>query len=79
MRLGNVTFMAIAMGLIWGGIWMVLTSLMMMLVTGHLLVANVNGLETGSLRMGNGLNLLPIVRKTQQKVVQALYCLAEAL
>ena len=41
MRLGNVTFMAIAMGLIWGGIWMVLTSLMMMLVTGLIVVPNI--------------------------------------
>jgi multiple sugar transport system permease protein len=43
MRLGNVTFMAIAMGLIWGGIWMFLTSLMMMLVTGLIVVPN-NGI-----------------------------------
>ena len=38
MRLGNVTFIAVVIGLIWGGIWMVLTSLMMMLVTGLIVV-----------------------------------------
>lgn len=41
MRLGNVTFIAVVIGLIWGGIWMVLTSLMMMLVTGLIVVPNI--------------------------------------
>ena len=41
MRLGNVTFIAVVIGFIWGGIWMVLTSLMMMLVTGLIVVPNI--------------------------------------
>ncbi|MDC1135245.1 carbohydrate ABC transporter permease [Alphaproteobacteria bacterium] len=41
MRLGNVTFIAVVIGLIWGGIWMVSTSLMMMLVTGLIVVPNI--------------------------------------
>ena len=41
MRLGNVTFIAVVIGLIWGGIWMVLNSLMMMLVTGLIVLPNI--------------------------------------
>ncbi|NKC14290.1 MAG: ABC transporter permease subunit [Gammaproteobacteria bacterium] len=41
MRLGSVTLLAALFGLIWGGVWMVLTSLLMMLVTGMIVVPTI--------------------------------------
>ena len=54
MRLGNITYIAAAIGLIWGGVWMVLTSLLMMLVTGLIVVPNIGiaALVGGGLAMG---------------------------
>ena len=54
MRLGNVTYIATAIGLIWGGVWMVLTSLLMMLVTGLIVVPNIGiaALVGGGLALG---------------------------
>ena len=56
MRFGSVTFLAMIFGILWGGVWMVVTSLMLMLITGLIVVPSI-GLAS-LVGLGSGLAII---------------------
>ena len=66
MRWGNVTFIAALFGLIWGSVWMVLTSLMTMLVTGVVMVPAIGAAAISGFILGIGYVAWPVARRTRQ-------------
>ena len=56
MRFGSVTVLAMIFGILWGGVWMVVTSLMLMLITGLIVIPTI-GLAS-LVGLGGGLVIL---------------------
>ena len=70
MRWGNVTIIAGLFGLIWGAVWMVLTSLMTMLVTGVTMVPAVGASAMAGAAIGLGFILMsPALRHRHMLVI----------
>ena len=59
MRFGNVSFLAALFGLIWGGVWMICTSLLIMLITGVVMVPAVGQATIAGAVVGVLLVILP--------------------
>ena len=59
MKLGNITCLAALFGLIWGGVWMMLTALLTMLVTGVVMVPAIGAAALTALIIGIALILIP--------------------
>lgn len=70
MRLGNVTYLAALFGFIWGAVWMVLVSLLMMLISGVTLVPSVT--MAGLTGAASALILISILPEQRGKQRQAL-------
>ena len=60
MRFGNVSFLAALFGLIWGGVWMICTSLLIMLITGVVMVPAIGQAAIAGAVVGVLLVLLPL-------------------
>ena len=60
MRFGNVSFLAALFGLIWGGVWMICTSLLIMLITGVVMVPATGQAAIAGAVVGVLLVLLPL-------------------
>jgi len=59
MRFGNVSFIAALFGLIWGGVWMICTSLLIMLITGVVMVPAIGQATIAGAVVGVLLVILP--------------------
>ena len=70
MRLGNVTYLAALFGFIWGAVWMVLVSLLMMLISGVTLVPSVT--MAGLTGAASALILISILPEQRGRPRQAL-------
>ncbi len=68
MRFGSVTFLAAIIGLLWGGIWMVLTSLLMMLVTGVIVVPTIGSAALSAMLAALLLLFIPSVKRDKAKI-----------
>lgn len=60
MRFDNVSFLAALFGLIWGGVWMICTSLLIMLITGVVMVPAIGQAAIAGAVVGVLLVLLPL-------------------
>ena len=60
MRFRNVSFLAALFGLIWGGVWMICTSLLIMLITGVVMVPAIGQAAIAGAVVGVLLVLLPL-------------------
>ena len=66
MRWGNVTFIAALLGLIWGAVWMVSTSLMTMLVTGVVMVPAIGAAAFAGSIVGIAYIALPVAKRNRR-------------
>ena len=69
MRLGNVTFLAGLIGLIWGVVWMVLVSLLAMLVTGLVMVPSIGASAIVGVVLGPIYTMMPIAKRHRQSYI----------
>ena len=69
MRLGNVTFLAGLIGLIWGVVWMVLVSLLAMLVTGLVMVPSIGASAIVGAVLGPIYTMMPIAKRHRQSYI----------
>ena len=73
MRFGTVTVLAAVIGLIWGGLWLVLTSLIMMLITGLIVVPSVGLAALSSMITALGLLMMaPLSRSRARLAILAV-------
>ena len=69
MRLGNVTFLAGLIGLIWGVVWMVLVSLLAMLVTGLVMVPAIGASAIAGAVLGLIYTMVPVAKRHRQRYI----------
>ena len=79
MRFGSITVLAAAIGLIWGGVWMGVTSLMLMLITGLVVVPTVGAAALAGLIAGLGILVINPGDRTHTKQMTVLFVTAVAL
>ena len=69
MRFGNVTLLAVLIGLIWVAVWMVLVSLLAMLVTGLVMVPAIGASAIVGAVLGLIYTMVPIAKRHRQSYI----------